>query len=184
MSPYYTKRRPNHNLMDTEDTTPLVTVVRNSYAHAWNRLCMLTVPKSVAEILNCLCKVMDGSPRTRKAAYGCQRAIQGQGRFTKCGLPWAIPAVVWMACKCYNSNHYIIISLGFPKQAKTHTFTHLDFPVPPTWRSILAAHPFGLHPPDCPWPRPTPNLFLLVWSCHYVVPLPPWLPWGGMLSHR
>ena len=38
MSPYYMERRPNHNLMYIW-TTPLVTVVRNSYVHAQNCLC-------------------------------------------------------------------------------------------------------------------------------------------------
>ena len=33
-------------------TTPLVIVVRNSHVHAWSRLCMLTVPKSEAEVFN------------------------------------------------------------------------------------------------------------------------------------
>ena len=35
-------------------TTPSVTMARNSYAHAWNHLRMLTVPNSEAEILNIL----------------------------------------------------------------------------------------------------------------------------------
>ena len=44
----------------------MVTVVRNAYAHAQNRLRMLTVPKSEAEILNAL-----------KLPY----CVQGNGRF-------------------------------------------------------------------------------------------------------
>ena len=51
MSPYYTERWPNPNLMYTLDHT-LVTVVRNSYAHARNRLRMLMVTKSEAETSN------------------------------------------------------------------------------------------------------------------------------------
>ena len=51
----------------TSWTTPLVTVVRNSYAHAQNCLRMLTVSKSEAEILNCLKHPLD---------------VQGNGRFT------------------------------------------------------------------------------------------------------
>ena len=39
-------------------------------------------------------KVMDGLPLTRKVTYRYQTAIQGQGRFTKCGLPQAIQRVM------------------------------------------------------------------------------------------
>ena len=37
---------------------------------------------------------MDDSPRTCKFANGRQAVIQGQGHFTKDGLPWVIPSVV------------------------------------------------------------------------------------------
>ena len=37
---------------------------------------------------------MDGSPLTQKVVYGHQTVIQGQGRFTKQGLPWVIMPVV------------------------------------------------------------------------------------------
>ena len=37
---------------------------------------------------------MDGSPLIRNVAYGHQTAIQGQGRFTKGGIPRAIPPVM------------------------------------------------------------------------------------------
>ena len=53
MSAYYTERRLNHNLMYTVDHT-FGYRIRNSYAHAQNRLRMPTVPKSEAEILNSL----------------------------------------------------------------------------------------------------------------------------------
>ena len=73
-------------------TTPLVTIVRNSYVHVQNRLCMPIVPNSEAEILNILklCrihKVMDGSPLTHKFANGRHAVIQGQDRLTELGLP-------------------------------------------------------------------------------------------------
>ena len=74
-------------------TTTSVTVIRNSQAKAQNHLCMLTVLK--AEILNfpdfCgTCKDWYGGPLTHKLADGCQAVIQGQGRFTKHGLPPAV----------------------------------------------------------------------------------------------
>ena len=37
---------------------------------------------------------MDGLPLTSKDAYGHQTVIQGQGHFTKHGLPRGIPPVV------------------------------------------------------------------------------------------
>ena len=89
MLPYYTDDRIT--TLCTPWTTPSVNVVRNSYVHEPNRLHMITVPKSDAEILN---KVMDGSPLTRKVIYGHQKVIQGQGCFTKHGPPRAIPPVV------------------------------------------------------------------------------------------
>ena len=59
---------------------------------------MLIAPKSEAENSNNLKlrtrKVTDGSPLTHKVAYGCQMVIQGQGCFTKCGLPQMILPVV------------------------------------------------------------------------------------------
>ena len=67
-------------------TTPSVTLVRNSYVHARNRLHMLMVLQSEAEIW--MCKVMDRWPLTRKVAYGCQIVIQGQGCFIIRGLSW------------------------------------------------------------------------------------------------
>ena len=39
---------------------------------------------------------MDGSPLTRKVVYGRQTVIQGQGRFTKRGLPRVLPSLVGM----------------------------------------------------------------------------------------
>ena len=37
---------------------------------------------------------MDGLPLTRKVTNGRQAVIQGQGHFTKRGLPWGMPHVV------------------------------------------------------------------------------------------
>ena len=37
---------------------------------------------------------MEGLPLTPKFAHGHEAVIQGQGHFTKCGVPQEIPAVV------------------------------------------------------------------------------------------
>ena len=42
---------------------------------------------------------MDGLPVTHKVIFGRQTVIQGQGHFTKCGLPQVMPPVVWMGFK-------------------------------------------------------------------------------------
>ena len=53
------------------------------------------IPRSEAEILNFrgTRKDWDSGPLTCKFANGCQVVIQGQGCFTKHGLPWVILAV-------------------------------------------------------------------------------------------
>ena len=63
-----------------------VTIVRNSYAHARNRLRMLTVLKSEAANSIILKLWKDTLPLTCKAVYGHWTVIQGQARFTKCRL--------------------------------------------------------------------------------------------------
>ena len=42
---------------------------------------------------------MDGSPLTRKFAYGRQSVIQERRHFTKCGLPCVIPPAVCLHLK-------------------------------------------------------------------------------------
>ena len=67
MSPYYTERRLITTLC-TPWPTPLVTVAENSYTQVQNCLCMITVPKSVAENSNILKLLSD-------------LQLEGKGRF-------------------------------------------------------------------------------------------------------
>ena len=64
-------------------TTPLVTIVRKSYAHSRNRLRMPMEEKSRGNLRQFktsigLTRVIDGLPPTHKGAHGRQTAIQGQ----------------------------------------------------------------------------------------------------------
>ena len=71
---------------------------------------MLTVPKSDVKIL----KFWKQPPLTRKVGYGRQAVIKGQGRFTKRGLPWPIPPVMWMGYKQLSIFTYGIMPVSEP----------------------------------------------------------------------
>ena len=67
--------------------------------HAQFHLCMPTVPKSEAEILNILKLLLDvqGNGRLATDSQVCKWTSDGdpeQGHFTKCGLPREIPPAV------------------------------------------------------------------------------------------
>ena len=88
MSLYYTKKRPNHNLIYTVDHT-------FGY-HSKKFICSHSSPHTHGtEFRGGNFKpLMDGSPLTRRFANGCQMVIQGQECFTKHGSPQMIPPVV------------------------------------------------------------------------------------------
>ena len=60
---------------------------------------------------------MDGLPLTGKVIYGRQTVIQGQGCFSKCGLPQVIPSVVLMGF-VMMVKHMVIFVLENTRQIK------------------------------------------------------------------